>query len=71
MTTTQQNETFTITAERKYRRVYQGTVYTLEWSDSNGNHKASSRNFHNLARFATNGFSKEGLRRMWGVTVHS
>jgi hypothetical protein len=71
MTTTAQSENFTVTTERKYRRVYQGTVYTLTWTDDKGEHKATSRNFYNLVRFATNGFSKEGLRRMWGVTVHS
>jgi hypothetical protein len=69
MTTTQQNEMFTLTAERMYRRVYQGTLYTLTWTDEKGEHKATSRNFHNLSRFANNGYSSTGLRRMWGSSI--
>ena len=71
MTTTAQSENFTVTAERKYRRVYQGTIYTLTWTDDKGEHKATCRNFHRLAKFAMNGFSTEGLRGMWGIRVIS
>ena len=71
MTTTAQNDRFTITAERQYRRVYQGTLYTVNWADDKGEHQATCRNFHHLARFATNGFSTDGLRgaQWWRIEV--
>lgn len=62
--------TFTIDAERQYRRVYQGTQYTLTWVSANGlTHTAKSRNFNKLQRFVTNGFKLEGLPRYHGITV--
>jgi len=61
MTTTAQNERFTITAERQYRRVYQGTLYTVDWADDDGEHQATSRNFYALRRFINNGFSYENM----------
>lgn len=56
------NESFNISAERKYRRVYQGTVYTLTWTDATGEHKAQCRNFNRLMSFASNGYTTVGLR---------
>lgn len=71
MTTIQRNDRYFFTAERQYRKVYQGTLYTLTWTDSDGkDHEATSHNFYNLTRFANNGFSTiTGWRPIRGITV--
>lgn len=66
------NQKYVITAEPKYRRVYQGTLYTVSWITSDGvEHKATSRNFLRLSRFARNGFSLEGLPSQRGIRMLS
>ena len=72
MIITQQSDRFFFSAERQYRKVYQGTLYTLNWTDSDGkDHEANSRNFHNLMRFANNGFSTNTGwgRGIQGITI--
>jgi hypothetical protein len=67
-------DNYTIKAEAKYRRVYQGTKYTLMWRDANDvEHTATSHNFNALQSFARNGFSKIGLlpRQSYRVTVQT
>lgn len=65
MITTPPNEIYTFTAEPRYRRVYQGTTYTLTWTDDKGEHKATSTNFNRLRRFASGGFKQYDTMPPW------
>lgn len=65
------SESFKIDAERQYRRVYQGTKYTVTWTDAEGEHKATSRSFNKLMRFINNGYKLDTrlTYRTYGVKV--